>query len=163
MHHLREGAITFQPTYKFKVGTVSEYKSFKKRIPGWCDRILFSTWADGPDGAGRYEVTDKDGSTRQAKRKGAKVELYKSVMSFTDSDHKPVTAMFALPRHPKGEAGRRPLRLPWKAPYKIDASWKQKQTIGWVMDRVVGLLWCLLVLAGFNKDARFVSLSFLTR
>lgn len=141
LHHLREGSITFPPTYKYKVGTVDTFKSFKSRIPGWCDRILFATWADA-DGEEEGEGA-------------AKVESYQSVPEFTQSDHKPVTAVIALPQPPAD--ARKALRLPWKAPFAIDPSWRHKQSVGWAMDRLVGLVWCMLVLAGFNKDARWVS------
>ncbi|ORY78479.1 Endonuclease/exonuclease/phosphatase [Leucosporidium creatinivorum] len=138
LHHLQEGSITFPPTYKYKVGTIDTFKSFKSRVPGWCDRILFATWADGDEGEG-----------------AAKVESYKSIPEFTQSDHKPVTAIISLPRPPTDSAAAgKALRLPWKAPFAIDPSWKQKQLIGSAMDRFVGLVWCILVLAGFNKDAR---------
>lgn len=46
LHNLQEGTIRFKPTYKYIVGSVGEFKSFKKRIPGWCDRVLYATWAD---------------------------------------------------------------------------------------------------------------------
>lgn len=75
---------------------MSEFKDFKKRVPGWCDRVLFATWADGPDGAGEF-VRKEDG--KSVKRKGAKVEVYRSVQSFTGSDHKPVRVPFRLLSH----------------------------------------------------------------
>lgn len=164
LHHLREGPITFLPTYKFKVGTVDTYKSFKKRVPGWTDRILYATWADGPHGAGTYVVRETDERTgqvveRTAKRKSARVESYTSVMEFVQSDHKPVTAVIALPRHPKPREGgshQRQLRLPNKSPFKIDSTWRRKKWIGWVLDRIVGYLWCLIMLAGFNRDTKYV-------
>ncbi|KAM0754092.1 DNase I-like protein [Meredithblackwellia eburnea MCA 4105] len=149
LHHLREGAIDFTPTYKFKVGTLNEYAKMTKRVPGWCDRVLYSTWADGDGGAGKIikKSIGADGEEieREAKRKGAKVELYRSVMEFVKSDHKPVTAIIALPRHPKGS---RALRLPFAAPFPIDPFWRQKKLVGWAIDRFVGFFWCLLMLAG---------------
>ncbi|SCV69067.1 BQ2448_2087 [Microbotryum intermedium] len=155
LHHLREGEITFQPTYKFKVGTVDTYKAFTKRIPGWTDRILFSCWSDGESGAGEFikRETLKSGQVveRSAKRKGAKVELYTSIMSFTGSDHKPVTAILALPRHPNGSSG---LRLPFTSPYPIDQRWRRKKVVGKVLDRFVGFCWCVVMLCGLGKDAR---------
>lgn len=51
LHHLREGPIAFVPTYKFVPGTLDTYKKFTKRVPGWCDRVLFATWADGEGGS----------------------------------------------------------------------------------------------------------------
>ncbi|BGO97869.1 Skeletal muscle/kidney enriched inositol 5-phosphatase [Rhodotorula toruloides ATCC 204091] len=126
LHHLREGDITFPPTYKFKPGTRDEYKNFKKRVPGWCDRVLYASAAEDE----------------------AEVLSYKSVMDFTRSDHKPVAALVSIP------ASSATRRLPYRSPYSIDSSWRLKQTIGLVLDRFVGILWCLIMLAGFNKDAR---------
>ncbi|BGP46217.1 hypothetical protein JCM10450v2_002057 [Rhodotorula kratochvilovae] len=134
LHHLREGAITFPPTYKFKPGTVSEYKDFRKRIPGWCDRVLFVS-AAGDD---------------------AKVDSYRSVMDFTRSDHKPVAATISIPA---GSALT--TRLSHAAPFARDPTYKLKRTLGTALDRLVGALWCLVMLAGFNRDLRlgFVNLA----
>lgn len=70
LHHLREGEITFPPTYKYKPGSRDELSS--KRVPGWCDRVLYASAA-----AAVGEV---------------KVLSYRSVMEFTRSDHKPVSS-----------------------------------------------------------------------
>jgi hypothetical protein len=40
LNELDEGKIKFNPTYKYVIGT-SEYDSKSKRVPSWCDRILF--------------------------------------------------------------------------------------------------------------------------
>ncbi|KAL9049579.1 MAG: hypothetical protein Q9162_007148 [Coniocarpon cinnabarinum] len=46
----REGPVTFLPTYKYDVGSVSVFDSTdKKRGPSWCDRILYRTRKDKTD------------------------------------------------------------------------------------------------------------------
>ncbi|PHH80698.1 hypothetical protein CDD82_1553 [Ophiocordyceps australis] len=43
----REGPMTFLPSYKYDVGTVSLFDSSEKqRAPSWCDRILYRTRTD---------------------------------------------------------------------------------------------------------------------
>ncbi|GAA5829566.1 hypothetical protein JCM11251_000207 [Rhodosporidiobolus azoricus] len=126
LHHLREGDIAFPPSYKFKLGT-SEYKMDEKKVPSWTDRILYAS-------AAGEEV---------------KVERYDSVMDFKQSDHKPVTALFYLPRSSASTS-----RLPFSSPFPIDPSWRLKKALGLVLDRFVGSVWCIVMLAGFNRDAR---------
>jgi hypothetical protein len=67
---LDEGPLNFNPTYKYIVGT-DEYDSKKKRVPSWCDRILF--------------------------KKNPKIEIidYNRV-DYTISDHKPVYGLFKV-------------------------------------------------------------------
>jgi hypothetical protein len=41
---LREGPITFRPTYKFDKASANPFAydtSDKKRVPAWCDRVFF--------------------------------------------------------------------------------------------------------------------------
>lgn len=48
-------------------------------------------------------------------------------------------------------------RLPHEPPYALDlGSYRLKRTLGLVLDRLVGLLWCLVMLAGLNRDLRCV-------
>ncbi|GAA5900550.1 phosphoinositide 5-phosphatase INP54 [Sporobolomyces salmoneus] len=127
LHHLSEAPITFPPTYKFKPGTRETYKDFRKRVPGWCDRILYAV--------------------AESETEGFETEMYRSEMDFTASDHKPVTALFNIPS-PSSSS------LPVKSPYPISPTWRQSQTLGMLLDRLVGLIWCVIMLAGLNKDVR---------
>ncbi|KAK9460362.1 Endonuclease/exonuclease/phosphatase [Lipomyces oligophaga] len=66
-----ECPITFNPTYKYDVGTDIYDTSEKKRTPAWCDRIYFR-------GPGRIEATDyRDHIVRV-------------------SDHRPVSGVYAI-------------------------------------------------------------------
>uniref|UniRef100_A0A914P0L3 Inositol polyphosphate-related phosphatase domain-containing protein n=1 Tax=Panagrolaimus davidi TaxID=227884 RepID=A0A914P0L3_9BILA len=67
--------LPFRPTYKFDVGTSRWDTSEKRRIPAWCDRIL-------------YWTKDKQIKISQSE--------YSSVERITFSDHKPVRASFTL-------------------------------------------------------------------
>ncbi|RKP33957.1 hypothetical protein BJ085DRAFT_21339, partial [Dimargaris cristalligena] len=68
----QERPIRFAPTYKFEIGT-HEYDP--KRIPAWCDRILWWT----PYGSDFINPTN-----------------YQSHMELALSDHKPVSSLFRL-------------------------------------------------------------------
>lgn len=84
---LQEGPLGFLPTYKFDKGTSVYDTSEKKRIPAWCDRVL---WADNPG-------------------KGVQSELlaYESVMDVCESDHKPVRQLLRVTLHTCDEPRRR--------------------------------------------------------
>ncbi len=67
---LEEGPLNFDPTYKYVVGT-SEYDMKKKRVPSWCDRILFK------------------------KNNNVKILEYGRV-DYTHSDHKPIYGVYKI-------------------------------------------------------------------
>ncbi|KAI9290691.1 DNase I-like protein [Neoconidiobolus thromboides FSU 785] len=71
----KEGDIDFQPTYKYDIGTNQFDSSEKKRIPSYCDRILWKS-----------ENDNEEGVMEQLS--------YKAHMELTSSDHKPVSAHF---------------------------------------------------------------------
>jgi hypothetical protein len=65
-----EGPLNFDPTYKYILGT-SEYDSKKKRVPSWCDRILF--------------------------KKSCLIEQIEyNRIDYTHSDHKPIFSVFKI-------------------------------------------------------------------
>ncbi|KIS70723.1 uncharacterized protein UMAG_01879 [Mycosarcoma maydis] len=101
----------------------------KKRIPGWTDRIL---WASAP------AKEDND-------RHGVEVEFYRSIMQYTHSDHKPITALLRLPPNSPSSASLSSLN-----PFEPLASSQRivLSTSGVVLDRLIGYIWSLLLLAG---------------
>jgi len=71
-----EGKIDFQPSYKFDKGTNQYDTSPKKRLPAYCDRIL---WLRNDE---------------------VQCLAYKCHMDLKASDHKPVSALIKIPLHP---------------------------------------------------------------
>uniref|UniRef100_A0A915CM49 Inositol polyphosphate-related phosphatase domain-containing protein n=1 Tax=Ditylenchus dipsaci TaxID=166011 RepID=A0A915CM49_9BILA len=72
----QEAEINFGPTYKFEPGSTDWDESDKRRIPAWCDRIMFKS-------ADKFKIELVENS-------------YESVTSVITSDHKPVKAMFVV-------------------------------------------------------------------
>lgn len=68
---LEELPVKFPPTYKYLINT-NEYDLKDKRVPSWCDRILFN---------------------RSAKVKGL---VYDHVDMFRESDHKPIYGLYQV-------------------------------------------------------------------
>jgi hypothetical protein len=71
-----EGRLTFRPTYKYDIGTPLYDSSEKKRVPAWCDRIL-------------WKVNDV-----QNDEKWLQQVYYKSHPDIVFSDHSPVSSLF---------------------------------------------------------------------
>ncbi|CAO2045789.1 unnamed protein product [Urochloa humidicola] len=85
---LREGEFKFPLTYKFEkhIAGLSGYDSSeKKRIPAWCDRILYRDSRASSDIECSLECPVV-----------GSISLYDSCMEATDSDHKPVKCVFNL-------------------------------------------------------------------
>ncbi|ONK72533.1 uncharacterized protein A4U43_C04F20400 [Asparagus officinalis] len=83
---MREGLITFPPTYKFErhvVGLAGYDSGEKKRIPAWCDRILYrdSRAISMAECSLECPVVSS-------------IMQYEASMDATDSDHKPVRCIF---------------------------------------------------------------------
>lgn len=106
----------------------------KKRIPGWTDRVL---WASAPS---------KDTNDYH----GVEVELYRSIMHYTHSDHKPITTLLRLPSPASTSTDSTSASLSSLNPYETLSSTQRfvLTTSGLVLDRLVGYIWSLLLLAG---------------
>ncbi|KAL4561252.1 hypothetical protein LXL04_033415 [Taraxacum kok-saghyz] len=87
-HGMREGLIRFPPTYKFERGKpgLGGYDSGeKKRIPAWCDRILY-----------RDNRSSPTSECSLACPVVASIFLYEACMDVIESDHKPVRCKFKV-------------------------------------------------------------------
>ncbi|KAG0478464.1 hypothetical protein HPP92_013183 [Vanilla planifolia] len=85
---MREGQIKFPPTYKFEkhqAGLSAYDSSEKKRIPAWCDRILYRD--SRSISVAECSLECPVVST---------ISVYEACMDVTDSDHKPVRCVFNL-------------------------------------------------------------------
>uniref|UniRef100_A0A7N0TZ43 Inositol polyphosphate-related phosphatase domain-containing protein n=1 Tax=Kalanchoe fedtschenkoi TaxID=63787 RepID=A0A7N0TZ43_KALFE len=85
---MREAIIKFPPTYKFErhqSGLAGYDSGEKKRIPAWCDRVLYrdSRAASASECSLECPVVSA-------------VAQYEACMDVTDSDHKPVRCIFSV-------------------------------------------------------------------
>ncbi|XP_069817595.1 phosphatidylinositol 4,5-bisphosphate 5-phosphatase A isoform X1 [Dendropsophus ebraccatus] len=82
-----EGPLTFPPTYKYDVGTNTYDTSSKKRKPAWTDRILWKM---------KNPISQSDKSSSMSEGLSVTLLSYGSHMHYTESDHKPVSAIFSV-------------------------------------------------------------------
>ncbi|MCL7035236.1 hypothetical protein MKW94_020963 [Papaver nudicaule] len=85
---MREGIIKFPPTYKFerhKPGLGGYDSGEKKRIPAWCDRIIYRDTRPGTVADCNLECPVI-----------VSILQYEAVMEVTDSDHKPVRNIMSV-------------------------------------------------------------------
>ncbi|XP_030472272.2 type II inositol polyphosphate 5-phosphatase 15-like [Syzygium oleosum] len=85
---MREAVVKFPPTYKFErhqAGIAGYDIGEKKRIPAWCDRILYRDSRSALESECSLECPVVSSVVR-----------YESCMDVTDSDHKPVRCMFNM-------------------------------------------------------------------
>ena len=169
---LREGDLSrFAPTYKRVVGQVDGYsrsvypfrrfeallKFSRKRIPGYTDRILFASHTDpsllfSPQSLLTPTPPPMPATTTQ-------IEHFSSTPEIIISDHKPVHAILTLPdishsapaphlapviAHPPPPHAELPAATPWE----LLMFWK---FVGHLVDKAVGLPWCLMILLGFGN------------
>ncbi|KAM3360453.1 type II inositol polyphosphate 5-phosphatase 15 isoform X1 [Capsicum galapagoense] len=83
---MREAVIRFPPTYKFErhqIGLAGYDSGEKKRIPAWCDRILY-----------RDSRSTSSATCSLDCPVVSLVLQYEACMDVTDSDHKPVRCIF---------------------------------------------------------------------
>ncbi|KAK4254788.1 hypothetical protein QN277_007884 [Acacia crassicarpa] len=85
---MREALIKFPPTYKFekhKAGLAGYDSGEKKRIPAWCDRVIYRDMRSPPTSECNLECPVI-----------SSIVQYDACMDVTDSDHKPVRCKFNL-------------------------------------------------------------------
>ncbi|XP_010517968.1 PREDICTED: type I inositol polyphosphate 5-phosphatase 12 [Camelina sativa] len=83
---MREAIITFPPTYKFerhRPGLGGYDSGEKKRIPAWCDRVIYRDTRTSPESECSLDCPVV-----------ASIMLYDACMDVTESDHKPVRCKF---------------------------------------------------------------------
>ena len=92
--HFEEGQIKFEPSYKFIPGTsdFDNRKDKKMRVPAWCDRVLWYVRGGNDSRVGKAPNSNGDVEKKRV------LELLDYVRNdgVLISDHKPVTATFAV-------------------------------------------------------------------
>lgn len=92
----REPKITFAPTYKFDKGISSAYaydSSEKKRVPSWCDRIMYR--GSTPFLSAQPSASEIEAMASPSQNKVDVIpQEYGTWMDVIESDHKPVYGSF---------------------------------------------------------------------
>ena len=126
-----------------------------RRTPSWTDRVLYATHTDSPYSPEESHIENL---------------LYTSIPSYTTSDHvraflnnlplnltvhfqKPIVSLLLLPPATPSTDGTSPiLRLPPSYQPRPDPWARFKRYGGRLLDRVLGYIWCLLVLFGAGSS-----------
>ena len=94
-----EQKIQFQPTFKFEPGT-NQYEETKKRMPSYCDRILWkikkSNDKNGIYSSDEIKEDQEDDGDGALKRKVVNCIKYNCRVDEKMSDHKPVYGLFEI-------------------------------------------------------------------
>lgn len=135
---LREGSIDFKPSYKYERTKPDRFVSFAHRLPGWTDRIFFTSWNDQGLSL-NHDLSALDSQTE--------VVTYQTVQNQSGSDHKPVFGVFDIPDWNPDPTLRLLSSNPHYQRVLPDPWWREKLWIGSTLDRVVGIgfltIWAL--------------------
>lgn len=144
LYGLREGPIEFKPTYKYDRKSPDRFVDFSQRLPGWTDRIFFSSWNDPA-------ISDQDSRSTKIDSPSTQVISYQSVQDALGSDHKPVIAVFDIPNWFPNPDER---LLKFKARYQRitpDRWWRETLWVGSALDLILGIGIFIVLVMGFGS------------
>jgi hypothetical protein len=121
---------------------------FRKRIPGYTDRILFASYTDAEPSFTNFTTSSET----------TQINHFSSTPETTLSDHKPVHLILTIP--PATHNARAPHLAPTLGPVPAGhrsrpiAVGKEEllayRVIGTALDKLIGWPWTILVLLGFG-------------
>ncbi|EGG01278.1 uncharacterized protein MELLADRAFT_67154 [Melampsora larici-populina 98AG31] len=144
LYGLREGPIDFKPTYKYDRKSPDRFVDFSQRLPGWTDRIFFTSWNDPMP-------SDQDSRSTKINPSSTQVISYHSVQHALGSDHKPVIAVFDIPDWFPNPDER---LLKFKAHHQRiepDRWWREKLWVGAALDLILGIGMFIVLVIGFGS------------